>query len=150
MTTRFILEALERNDAGCLWSVDLPPVNPNTRKEVGIAVRQPGVKQERWHYISGTSRRRLPSLLKRLGQIDLFIHDSMHSNRNVMFELETAWDYLRPGGVIVVDDIDANPAFHTFASRVSRHPSFICTAEPLAPDDRRFNKKGLFGIICNV
>jgi predicted O-methyltransferase YrrM len=118
MTTRFILEALERNDAGCLWSVDLPPVNPNTRKEVGIAVRQPGVKQERWHYISGTSRRRLPSLLKRLGQIDLFIHDSMHSNRNVMFELETAWDYLRPGGVIVVDDIDANPAFHTFASRV--------------------------------
>jgi hypothetical protein len=109
MTSRFILEALERNAAGSLWSVDLQPVNPETRQEVGIAVRQPGVKQGRWNYIAGTSRRRLPRLLERLGRVDLFIHDSMHTNRNVMFELETAWDYLQPGGVIVVDDIDANP-----------------------------------------
>jgi hypothetical protein len=148
MTSRFILEAMQRNGAGGLWSIDLPPVNPVTRQEVGIAVRQPGVKQERWNYIAGTSRRRLPALLERLGQIDLFIHDSMHSNRNVMFELETAWEYLRPHGVIVVDDIDANPAFDTFNARFAGHVSFVCTAEPLAPDQRRFNQKGLFGIIC--
>jgi hypothetical protein len=148
MTSRFILEALERNAAGRLWSVDLQPVNPKSRQEVGIAVRQPGVKQGRWGYIAGTSRRRLPRLLERLGRVDLFIHDSMHTNRNVMFELETAWDYLQPGGVIVVDDIDANPAFDTFTTRFPQHPSFICTAEPLGPDIRRFNQKGLFGIIC--
>jgi hypothetical protein len=148
MTSRFILEALERNEAGRLWSIDWPPTNPKTRQEVGIAVRQPGVRQERWHYIAGTSRRRLPPLLRQLGRVDLFIHDSMHTNRNVMFELETAWDYLRPGGVMVVDDIDANPAFDTFTRRFSHHPSFVCTAEPLGPDTRRFNQKGLFGIIC--
>jgi Methyltransferase domain len=150
MTSRFILEALEANGTGSLWSIDLPPVNPQSREEVGVAVRQPGAPVGRWTYIAGTSRRRLPALLSRLGQVDLFIHDSMHSNRNVMFELETAWRYLAPDGVMVVDDIDANPAFDTFAKAHARHPSFVCTAEPLRPDMRRFNQKGLFGIICKV
>jgi hypothetical protein len=148
MTSRFILEALETIGAGKLWSIDLPPLNPMTRQEVGVAVRQTGVPVDRWTYIAGTSRRRLPALLSRLGRIDLFIHDSMHSNRNVMFELEYAWRYLSAGGVIVVDDIDANPAFDTFTKAHPDHPSFICTAEPLSLDMRRFNQKGLFGIIC--
>jgi hypothetical protein len=46
-----------------------------------------------------------------------------------------------------VDDIDSNPAFKTFAEAHPDHKSFICTAEPLSPDLRRFNEKGLFGII---
>jgi predicted O-methyltransferase YrrM len=148
MTSRFILEALETIGAGRLWSIDLPPLNPVTRQEVGVAVRQTGVPVDRWTYIAGTSRRRLPALLSRLGRIDLFIHDSLHSNRNVLFELECAWRYLSAGGVIVVDDIDVNPAFDTFTKAHAEHPSFVCTAEPLRPDTRRFNQKGLFGIIC--
>jgi hypothetical protein len=148
MTSRFILEALETIGAGRLWSIDLPPLNPMTRQEVGIAVRQTAVPVDRWTYIAGTSRRRLPALLSRLGRIDLFIHDSMHSNRNVMFELEWAWRYLSAGGVIVVDDIDVNSVFDTFTKAHPEHPSFVCTAEPLSPDMRRFNQKGLFGIIC--
>jgi hypothetical protein len=148
VTSRFILEALETIGAGRLWSIDLPPLNPTTRQEVGVAVRQTGVPLDRWTYIAGTSRRRLPALLSRLGRIDLFIHDSMHSNRNVIFELECAWRYLSAGGVIVVDDIDVNPAFDTFTRAHPEHPSFVCTAEPLRPDTRRFNQKGLFGIIC--
>ncbi|HXT82098.1 MAG TPA: hypothetical protein VN702_21230, partial [Acetobacteraceae bacterium] len=58
-----------------------------------------------------------------------------------------AWQCLSPGGFMVVDDIDANPAFRMFAELHPRHPSLICTAEPLSPDLRRFNQKGLFGII---
>jgi predicted O-methyltransferase YrrM len=148
MTSRFILEALETTGVGRLWSIDLPPLNPMTRREVGVAVHQIGVPVDRWTYIAGTSRRRLPALLSRLGQIELFIHDSMHSNRNVMFELEWAWRYLSAGGVIAVDDIDVNPAFDTFTRAHAEHPSFVCSAEPLRPDTRRFNQKGLFGIIC--
>jgi predicted O-methyltransferase YrrM len=148
ITSRFILEALGTIGAGRLWSIDLPPLNPITRQEVGVAVCQTGVPIDRWTYIPGTSRRRLPELLSCLGRIDLFIHDSMHSNRNVMFELEWAWRYLSAGGVIVVDDIDVNPAFDTFTRAHAEHPSFVCTAEPLRPDTRRFNQKGLFGIIC--
>jgi Methyltransferase domain len=146
MTSRFILEALQRNGSGNLWSIDLPPVNPQTRQEVGIAV-DGATLRKRWSYIAGTSRRRLPGLLSQLRRVDLFIHDSMHSARNVAFEMDLAWRYLTPGGVIVVDDIDINPSFEAFAERHPEHRSFICTAEPISPDMRRFNQKGLFGII---
>lgn len=149
VTSRFILEALLLNRAGNLWSVDLPPFNPVTRQEVGIAVDDPALR-ERWTYIAGTSRRRLPPLLSQLRRIDLFIHDSMHSERNVAFELELAWRYLRPGGVMIVDDIDSNPAFGKFCEARKGQPSFVCTAEPLRPDTRRFNQRGLFGIVCKV
>ncbi|HVY59445.1 MAG TPA: class I SAM-dependent methyltransferase [Xanthobacteraceae bacterium] len=145
MTSRFILEALELNGAGHLWSVDLPPFNPESRQQVGIAVDGEHLRQ-RWTYVAGTSRRRLPALLAKLGQVDLFIHDSAHTDRNVTFELGLAWKYLSPGGAVIVDDVDVNPAFKTFAAA---HPdcfSRVCTAEPLAPDPRRFNRKGLFGI----
>src|SRR5215475_4590058 len=83
----------------------------------------------------------------KLGQIDPFIHDSLHSEHNFRFELDKAWAALRPGGAIVVDDIDANWGFRTFTQAFSGHSSMICEAEPIRPDLRRFNKKGLFGVI---
>jgi len=145
VTSRFILEALGRNGGGHLWSIDLPPIERDWRKQVGMAVgdRYP----DRWTYIEGSSRRRLPGLLSQLGQIDLFIHDSLHSERNVRFELDRAWAALKPGGAIVVDDVDANWGFWSFTQTFSGHESMICEAEPLHPDLRRFNKKGIFGII---
>jgi hypothetical protein len=149
MTSRLILEALSLNGAGNLWSIDLPPYDPHTRKQVGAAVDQEHL-HDRWNYIGGTSRRRLPALLAQLRRVDLFIHDSMHSARNTMFELELAWRHLRPGGVMIVDDIDASPAFARFRGAHPGHASFVCTAEPLSPDPRRFNQKGLFGVICRT
>jgi len=144
VTSRFILEALERNGAGHLWSIDLPP-NAVLEKQVGIAVA--GRFPDRWTYIKGSSRRRLPALLSKLRQIDLFVHDSLHSERTVRFELDRAWAILRPGGALVIDDIDTNWGFRSFTQAFPGHPSLICEAEPLHPDLRRFNKKGLFGII---
>ncbi len=145
VTSRFILEALERNGDGHLWSIDLPPFERVWQSQVGAAVG--GRYADRWSYIKGSSARRLPELLSRLGQIDLFIHDSLHSERNVRFELDRAWAALSPTGVIVVDDVDANNGFQSFTQTFSGHLSMICEAEPLHPDLRRFNQKGLFGII---
>ena len=145
VTSRFILEALERNGEGHLWSIDLPPFERDWRKQVAIAVGDHCT--DRWSYISGSSRRRLPELLSQLGQIDLFIHDSLHTERNVRFELDRALTALGPSGAIVVDDIDANWGFQSFNQSFPGHKSMICEAEPLRPDLRRFNKKGLFGII---
>jgi hypothetical protein len=145
VTSRFILEALKRSEDGHLWSIDLPPLERDWRKQVGAAV---GARfSDRWSYVRGSSRRRLPELLSRLGQIDLFIHDSLHSERNVRFELDRAWAALRPNGALVVDDVDANWGFRSFTQTFSGHHSLICDAEPIRPDLRRFNKKGLFGII---
>jgi hypothetical protein len=145
LTSRFILEALERNGGGHLWSIDHPPLEHVWHDQVGIAVGDQ--YPNRWTYIKGSSRRRLPRLLSRLGTIDLFIHDSLHSEHNVRFEVDRAWAALRPGGAIVIDDIDANRGFQSFTRAFSGHQSMICEAEPLRPDLRRANKKGLFGII---
>ncbi len=145
VTSRVILEALERNGDGHLWSIDLPPLERVWQSQVGAAVG--GRYADRWSYIKGSSGRRLPELLSRLGQIDLFIHDSLHSERNVRFELDRAWAAVSPSGALVVDDVDANGGFRSFTQTFSGHRSMICEAEPIRPDLRRFNQKGLFGII---
>jgi hypothetical protein len=145
ITSRFILEALTRNGEGHLWSIDLPPLERNWREQVGAAVgdRFP----DQWSYIKGSSRRHLSKLLSRLGEINLFIHDRLHTERNVRFEIDQAWSALSPKGALVVDDIDANWGFHSFIQAYWPEKSLICEAEPLHPDLRRFNKKGLFGIV---
>jgi hypothetical protein len=148
VTTRFILEALNANGAGHLWSIDRPPLDKSLHEEIGIAVG--GRFPDRWTLLKGSSRRHLPAILSRLGDIDLFIHDSLHSERNVRFEVERAWASLRPGGAIVIDDIDANSVFQTFTQEISDSATMICEAEPLRPDLRRFNQKGLFGIILKA
>src|SRR5712664_2953661 len=135
MASRFILEALERNGSGHLWSIDRPPMERDWHEQIGLAVDD--AFRHRWSYIRGSSRRRLPAVLSQLGEIDLFVHDSLHSERNVRFEMDRAWAALRPGGAIVVDDIDVNRGFRSFMQSFSGHHSIICEAEPLRPDFRR-------------
>jgi Methyltransferase domain len=118
ITSRGLLEALAVNGAGHLWSIDLPPLTISARnREIGVAV--PERLRGNWSYLHGSSRRRLPGLLARLGEIDLFVHDSRHTTRNVLFECERAFAALRPGGFLLVDDLDANRGFARFAAR---HP----------------------------
>jgi hypothetical protein len=145
VTSRFILEALEKNGIGQLWSIDRQPMEPEWKGRTGMAVD--GRLLHRWSYVLGSSRRRLRGVLFELGEIDLFIHDSLHSERNVRFEMDHAWAALCPGGLMVVDDVDTNRGFHSFIQSFPDCWSIVCEAEPLRPDPRRFNEKGLFGIV---
>ena len=145
VTSRFILEALERNGSGHLWSIDRPPMEREWQQQIGIAVDDR--LRPRWSYIRGSSRRQLSKLTAQLGKIDLFVHDSLHSEANVRFELDLVWPTLAPGGAVVVDDIDVNRGFESFRRAFPGHQSFVCESEPIRPDHRRFNGKGLFGII---
>jgi hypothetical protein len=145
ITSRCILEALDKNGNGHLWSIDLPPVDRFWRGQVAAAVGNHC--SDRWSYIEGSSRRRLPRLLSSLGEIDLFIHDSLHSERNVCFELDLAWTAMSANGALVVDDVDANWGFRSFTQVLADKQFMIGEAEPLRPDSRRFNGKGLFGVI---
>lgn len=144
-TSRFVLEALARNGFGRLSSIDRPPLDPAMRARVGMAV--PPHLRNTWELIADSSRRALPGLLARLGQIDLFVHDSLHTERNVRFELDRAWGALRPGGALVIDDIDCNGGFASFCRSFSGFRTLVCEAEPVRPDERRFNAKGLFAIV---
>ena len=146
ITSRFILEALAQNGAGHLWSVDLPPPRDrNLHAQIGSAV--PEGLRDRWTYVRGSSRRRLAKLLAQLGEIDLFIHDSRHSERNLLFELDHAWGALKPGGVLVADDVDLNCGLHSFLDSHPGQEWCVCHAEPLRPDYGRQDDRGIFAVI---
>jgi hypothetical protein len=117
LTSRVILECLHRNGTGHLWSVDLPAVDPALHHEIGIAV--PADLRPHWTYSEGTSRQRLPELVRRLQQVDLFIHDSLHTTRNTYFELATVWPALPLGGAAMADDIHRNLGFSRFIEQVA-------------------------------
>jgi Methyltransferase domain len=116
-TTGLILKGLELIGHGHLWSIDLPADDPALHSEIGIAV--PKESRSRWTYLEGTSRDRLPPLVRSLGGIDLFVHDSLHTGRNVCFELDTVWPALRPGAVAIVDDVERNLGFSKFVTRTA-------------------------------
>jgi hypothetical protein len=128
LTTRVLLEALHRNGSGRLWSIDLPPLTiPERRPEIAVAV--PASLRDRWTYIEGSSRRKLPGLLRELGELQLFLHDSWHSRRNTQWELTQAWPALSDGGVVVADDIDGNWGFAEFEGSVADGVAIHCIAD---------------------
>jgi len=49
----------------------------------------------------------------------MFVHDSLHTYSHMKWEFETALRSLRPGGVLISDDIEGNRAFE----ELTRHPS---------------------------
>jgi hypothetical protein len=136
VTSRFVLQGLEENGRGRLYSVDLPPLSDPWQKEVGIAV--PEQLHHRWVYQRGSSKRLLPRICSQLNRVDLFVLDSLHTESNVHFELINAWQVLQPAGAIVVDDIDDNMAFQRFCQGRKELKWFVAPHE---------EKSGLFGVL---
>jgi cephalosporin hydroxylase len=136
VTSRIVLEALSANDRGHLWSIDLPhPLDHQLHAETGAAVTDEC--RPRWSYLEGSSRHRLPSLVAEVGQVGMFIHDSLHTAKNTLFEMEQAASAMPPGGVMLVDDIAGHDGFATFASRHSDYQTIVCPSA---------DRLGLFGI----
>jgi hypothetical protein len=49
--------------------------------------------------------RRAKPVLK-LGKVDVFLHDSLHTDEHVLFELNTVISYFKNSGVILCDDVN--------------------------------------------
>lgn len=115
-STYYILHAMELNQKGVLYSIDLPNADEAALvpkdKEIGWLV--PLKLRHRWKLILGQSQERLPPLLNDLGTIDAFLHDSEHTYDTMMFEYENAYSHLRKGGLLLSDDIYWNKAFQDF------------------------------------
>jgi predicted O-methyltransferase YrrM len=109
VSSAFILKALEENGRGALHSVDLPPLRKGYTESWGLAVDE--ALRPRWEVHRGPSARVLPGLLVEVGVVDLFVHDSLHTTRNMRREFEAVWPRLRDGGVILADDVERNRAF---------------------------------------
>lgn len=116
-----ILNALARNGAGTLYSIDLPnrdstrPYNVGQHASTGRVV--PDSLRRRWDLALGDSRLLLPELLARVGPVGLFFHDSEHSFEAMTREFETVLPHLEPGGLIVSDDVQKNAAFSRLTRR---------------------------------
>lgn len=115
VTSAYILRALEENGHGVLHSVDLPPPGWEVSEYVGAVI--PEELKGRWDLHIGFSRRILPKLLKKIETVDVFVHDSTHTYRNMRWEFETLWSRLRAGGMIVADDVQGNRAFDELRQR---------------------------------
>ncbi|CAN5673901.1 hypothetical protein BH20ACT11_BH20ACT11_07680 [soil metagenome] len=110
VSSAFLLAALRENGGGELHSVDLPPLRRDSGQFWGIAAKAAG-DTKNWHLHRGASRRVLPGLLEEIGGVGLFVHDSLHTYRNMAYELGLAWEYLPPGGILLADDPERNAAF---------------------------------------
>ena len=120
VSSRVVLEALNLNDRGHLWSIDIAnPLNRGVHGQEGVAVTE--ACRPRWTYVEGESRLRMPPLVKEVGKVELFIHDSLHTFKNTLFEMEQAASVMPSGGVMLIDDIRSHDGFLTFAKR---HPEF--------------------------
>ena len=125
-STRILLDAMEENGDGRLWSVDVTP-------EAGALARQsPGV--HRWQLVVLPARGRAAALRAALGPaapLDVFLHDSDHSYPWQMFEYREAWNVLAPGGWLLSDDIDASYAFLDFGRRIGLRPDILVGSRKL-------------------
>jgi len=140
VSSRIVLEALKQNQLGHLWSIDLPfPFDHRLHGETGIVVADEC--RARWSYLAGSSKQRLPALIAKVGHTEMFIHDSLHTAENTLFEMEQAASAMPPGGVMLVDDIDTHMGFATFAERHPEYQTVICPSA---------DRNGMFGIAVNV
>lgn len=130
VSTSVILSALNKNDKGTLYSIDLPAYfdsggytdeNPYLSEEERTASLPPGKEpgfivpedlKSRWKLILGDTKTYLPKLFDELKNVDLFLHDSLHSYENMTFEYNLALNYVKKGGYIMSDNIDWHSAFY--------------------------------------
>jgi methyltransferase family protein len=75
--------------------------------------------------------------LRMLGQAGLFHHDSDHGYRHMRWELETAYRLMRPGSVIVADDVNVSYAFLDFCAQHRLVPEVLLTTEKMLGVVRR-------------
>jgi predicted O-methyltransferase YrrM len=115
VTSAHVLCALQHNQHGHMHSIDLPPLGNNGDAFVGSLV--PPELLHRWTLHRGSTRRLLAPLIATLGQIEIFLHDSQHTLENMRAEFLTVWPALRPGGVLIADDVESNSAFQELARR---------------------------------
>ena len=147
VSSLFILQALEDNGKGNLYSIDLPLAEYETDsrgstksllqpENVGICVDKN--LRKRWKLILGDSKKELPDLLSSLKSTDMFIHDSKHTYEHMKWEFDTVWPYLNEKGILISDDTNWNSAFTDFATKVNRKNIEL---------ERERNSSETFGII---
>lgn len=124
-----ILAALHEAGTGILESVDMPYPKRDNEHLVGAVV--PDALRGRWTLHRRADRDALPAIVRKHPLIDLAHYDSDKSYEGRMFAYTLLWSHLRPGGVLVSDDVEDNLAFADFCASVAkRDPIVIAKVKP--------------------
>lgn len=127
-STGFILRALNDNRRGKLYSIDLPFQwyiygKHKLHLDSLPAGKQSGYLVEKhlkknWNLYLGNTHEVLPELLKNLKVIDIFLHDSEHTDKTMLFEYKTSWPHIKKSGVLLSDDVSYTSAFANFTKSI--------------------------------
>lgn len=118
--TSWILSAMHRNNLGKLLSIDIPPQKGKLTMTTSLSINNvghliPQAYRDRWEYHEGDAKVLLPKLLIE-NDVDIFIHDSMHTRTHMLFEYNCARALMRPNTIIISHDILWNKAFFSFTA----------------------------------
>lgn len=115
----FILEALNKNNVGKLYSFDagiekmrdIYDIRHDV-SEVGWVVNES--LRDRWELVIGDSVKEMSSTLPKIPPIDLFYHDSLHEYEHMLSEYQTAIEYIKESGILMSEDTHLNQAWEDF------------------------------------
>lgn len=119
ISTAFMLQAMEDNKKGTLYSIDLPEaefmtdicsISQKLPKGLKTGFLIPEKLKHNWLLYLGDAKELLENLCKEKAPLDLFHHDSEHTYKHMMFEFSVTWPHIRKGGLILLDDWDWNEA----------------------------------------
>ncbi len=89
-SAKAVCAAMDKNGFGKCFSIE-PFIDPT-------------FKHDRLTVVHGYSYDRMEEIFLKTGAWDIFLHDSNHDVGCMTFELELAWWFVRPGGIIACDD----------------------------------------------
>lgn len=118
-----ILSAITQHPGAHLTSIDLPYPRQNTRSLVGMAV--PDDLRQDWTLLRGADRENIPAAIRKRGPFDLVHYDSDKSYRGRKWAYPVLWDAVRPGGVLMSDDIGDNMGFLDFCEDIGQEAAVV-------------------------
>jgi predicted O-methyltransferase YrrM len=77
--------------------------------------------------------------------IDMFLHDSSHSYRHMVWEFRQFWPRLRDGGLLVSHDVQMNAAFPEFVASTYAHDKKTGRRDPQRTSHYEWGRWGYIG-----
>lgn len=111
-SSTYILAAMEQNQHGDLYSIDIHALQDDGRENGWIV---PPWLRHRWNFRVADAKVALEPMMKEINGADIFFHDSLHTYDHMMWEFEVAYPLIRDGGLLLADDAVWNLAFTEFA-----------------------------------
>ena len=123
LSSAYILQAFIDNNEGMLYSIDSVFRPWESEEMIGSII--PTTLRNRWKFVNGIATKKLKDMLDSLGKIDIFLHDSLHTYQNMMFEFNLVWPYIKKQGFLISDDIASNNAFFDFCTKNNLSPIIL-------------------------